>query len=162
MLFLFWLIENPRWLPTAGHSLMYDPMGNYDKFFFSRTTEGIIETILGRNVPYKVLIKCCYFLFWSAIQHGCHNEPRWAITGSQLLGASRMVIFIEKNILANIKIEFNIHTVTERSLFALLILVELLTINVWSFHSDNHCLLFEVECMNMSISWYGKENWFQF
>jgi hypothetical protein len=59
----FWLIENPRWLPTAGHSLMYDPMGNMIKKKFSRTTEGIIETILGKTVPYKVLIKCCYFLF---------------------------------------------------------------------------------------------------
>jgi hypothetical protein len=30
--------------------------------FFSRTI-GWIGTILGRNVPCKVLIKCCYFLF---------------------------------------------------------------------------------------------------
>ena len=31
VLLLFWLIESPRWLPTAGHSLMYDPMGNMIK-----------------------------------------------------------------------------------------------------------------------------------
>jgi hypothetical protein len=39
---------------------------------FSRTT-GWIGTILGRNVPDKVLINCCYFLFRSVIQYGCQG-----------------------------------------------------------------------------------------
>jgi hypothetical protein len=39
--------------------------------FFSRTTEWI-GTILSRNVPCKVLIKCSYFLFRpSFVQNGC-------------------------------------------------------------------------------------------
>ena len=80
VLLLFWLIENPRWLPTAGHSLMYDPMGNKIKKNSEELLKGLLKPY--RNVPYKVLIKCCYFSFWSAIQHGCHNVPRWAITGS--------------------------------------------------------------------------------
>jgi hypothetical protein len=40
--------------------------------FFSRTT-GWIGTIHGRNVPDKVLINCCYFLFRSVIQYGCQG-----------------------------------------------------------------------------------------
>jgi hypothetical protein len=55
-LLLFWLIENPRWLPTAGHILMYDPMGNMIKKKFQELLKGLLK-------PYKVLIKCCYFLF---------------------------------------------------------------------------------------------------
>ena len=38
----------------------------------SRTT-GWIGIILGRNVPDKVLINCCYFLFRSVIQYGCQG-----------------------------------------------------------------------------------------
>ena len=43
--------------------------------FFSRTT-GWIGTILGRNVPDKVLINCCYFLFRSVIQYGCQGPSQ--------------------------------------------------------------------------------------
>jgi hypothetical protein len=46
VLLLFWLIENPRWLPTAGHSLMYDPMGNMIKQNSQELLKGLLKPYL--------------------------------------------------------------------------------------------------------------------
>ena len=43
---LFWLIENPRWLPTAGHSLMYNPMGNMIKINAHELLKGLLKPYL--------------------------------------------------------------------------------------------------------------------
>jgi hypothetical protein len=43
VLLLVWLIENPRWLPTAGHSLMYDPMGNMIKTNSAESFDHILK-----------------------------------------------------------------------------------------------------------------------
>jgi hypothetical protein len=39
-------IENPRWLPTAGHSLMYDPMGNMIKKNSQELLKGLLKPYL--------------------------------------------------------------------------------------------------------------------
>jgi hypothetical protein len=72
VLLLFGLIENPRWLPAGDIINIATLWEIWKTNFFSRTT-GWIGTILGRNVPDKVLINCCYFLFRSVIQYGCQG-----------------------------------------------------------------------------------------
>ena len=50
VLLLFWLIENPRWLPTGGHSLMYDPMENMIKTNSQELLKGLLKPYLAEII----------------------------------------------------------------------------------------------------------------
>jgi hypothetical protein len=69
-LLLFWLIENPRWLPTSGHILMYDPMGNMIKKNSQELLKGLLKPYLAEPIRNKNgLWRPCLLTDWDEMSN---------------------------------------------------------------------------------------------